>query len=126
MAGRIKKAEQVGRMIDMTGVFLANLKGKGPVDAVMRSMAGYERRQTDKALSALFDETASAGAASEGVRLAEVFARAATRVMGEDDLARLMPVAMLDRDVLKGLDSEGAPTLARLGRRALALSHRKI
>lgn len=126
MAGRVKKAEQLGRMIDMTGVFLANLKGKGPVDAVMRSMAGYERRQTDKALSALFDETTSAGATSEGVRLAEVFARAATRVMGEDDLARLMPVAMLDRDVLKGLDGEGAPTLARLGRRALVLSHQKI
>ncbi len=116
------KADRTDRLVEAASVFLENLKGKGPVEAVTRSMAAHERRQTDKALSALFDEGGNSSAVLEGVRLAEMFARAATRVMAEEDLVRMMPSALLNDGVLQGLEDEGARTLARLGRRAMVLS----
>ena len=143
MARKNKKFETTERMAEVTGLFLDNLTGKGPVDAVERSMTFHERRQMDDALTAIFSGRADCAdnvgtpvlpgqvrlpaaqavvdVAGSSVKLAEMFARAALRIMPEADLARMMPARMLEPQVLDGLEDGGAHTLARLGRRALTL-----
>ena len=140
MAGKNKKSETSERLGEITGLFLDNLAVKGPVAAVERSMTFHEKRQMDDALTVIFsgcadnvgtpvlpgqiklpsDNTISDVTASS-IKLAEMFARAALRIMPEADLARMMPARMLEPQVLDGLEDGGAHTLAKLGRRALTL-----
>lgn len=141
MKHKNRKNNNGTRLTEVSGAFLDNLKGKGPVEDVERSMTFHEKRQMDDALTSIFSGCAdnvgtpvfadqirfpsqeNAGEISSGgIRLAEMFARAGLRVMSEIDLARMIPVRMLEREVIEGLEQTGAHALARLSRKAVAMS----